>query len=59
MAPEMVKTDGISLNISQPAIIAKTRLKYLIGVTKEISASRIDFVKKIFPIEPLNPMMIK
>ena len=34
-----VSTFGTSLHIKNPKIIAKTRLKYLIGVTKEASAN--------------------
>ena len=38
-APNNVSIFGTSLHIKNPKIIAKIRLKYLIGVTKEASAS--------------------
>ena len=38
-APNNVNIFGTSLHMKKPKIIAKTRLKYLIGVTKEASAS--------------------
>ena len=38
-APNKVNTLGISLHIKNPKIIAKTKLKYLIGVTKDASAN--------------------
>ena len=38
-APSNVSIFGTSLHIKNPKIIAKTRLKYLIGVTKEASAN--------------------
>ena len=37
--PNKVKTFGTSLHIKKPKIIAKTRLRYLIGVTKDASAN--------------------
>ena len=50
--PDKVYKDGISLKIKIPDIVAKIKLKYLIGVTFETSAFLIDFVKNIFPKEP-------
>ena len=38
-APSNVSIFGTSLQIKNPKIIAKTRLKYLMGVTKEASAN--------------------
>ena len=38
-APTNVKIFGISAQIKKPNIMAKTRLKYFIGVTKEASAN--------------------
>ena len=38
-APNKVITFGTSFYIKKPKIIAKTRLKYLIGVTKDASAN--------------------
>ena len=38
-APTKVKIFGISLQIKYPNIIAKTKLKYLIGVTSDASAN--------------------
>ena len=38
-APIKVKTLGTSLQIKKPKTIAKTKLKYLIGVTNDASAS--------------------
>ena len=38
-APTNVKIFGTSLQIKYPKIIAKTKLKYLIGVTSEASAN--------------------
>ena len=38
-APSNVSTFGTSLHIKNPKVIAKTKLKYLIGVTKEASAN--------------------
>ena len=38
-APNKVKILGISLHIKKPKIIAKTKLRYLIGVTSEASAN--------------------
>jgi hypothetical protein len=38
-APNKVKIFGISLQIKYPKIIAKTKLKYLIGVTSEAYAN--------------------
>ena len=38
-APSKVKIFGISLQIKYPNIIAKTKLKYLIGVTSDASAN--------------------
>ena len=38
-APNKVKIFGTSLQIKYPKIIAKTKLKYLIGVTKDASAN--------------------
>ena len=58
-APATVKYDNFSLKIKMPANMANTKLKYFIGVTSETSASRMDFVKKIFPIDPDKPIIIK
>ena len=38
-APNKVKIFGTSLQIKKPKIIAKTKLKYLIGVTSDASAN--------------------
>ena len=38
-APISVNNFGISLQIKNPKIIAKTKLKYFIGVTKDASAN--------------------
>ena len=38
-APNKVKIFGISLQIKNPNTIANTKLKYLMGVTSEASAS--------------------
>ena len=38
-APNKVKILGTSLQIKNPNTIANTKLKYLIGVTNEASAS--------------------
>ena len=38
-APSKVRTLGISLHIKKPKTIAKTKLKYFIGVTKDASAN--------------------
>jgi hypothetical protein len=38
-APNRVKIFGISLQIKKPKTIAKTKLKYFIGVTKDASAN--------------------
>ena len=56
--PDKVYKDGISLKIKIPDIVAKIKLKYLIGVTFETSAFLIDFVKNIFPKEPEIPIRI-
>ena len=37
--PNKVKIFGTSLQIKKPNIIANTKLKYLIGVTSDASAS--------------------
>ena len=37
-APKIVNNFGISVQIKKPKTIAKTKLKYLIGVTKDASA---------------------
>ena len=47
--PKRVYKDGISLKIKIPDIVAKIKLKYLIGVTFDTSAYLIDFVRNIFP----------
>ena len=39
LEPANIKVLGTSSQISRPKIIAKTKLKYLIGVTKEASAN--------------------
>ena len=39
IAPISVNNLGISLQIKNPKTIAKTKLKYLIGVTKDASAN--------------------
>ncbi len=39
IAPVKVKTFGISLHIKKPKTIAKTRLRYFIGVTSDASAN--------------------
>ena len=46
--PKKVYKDGISLKIKIPDIVAKIKLKYLIGVTFDTSACLIDFVRNIF-----------
>ena len=38
-APNKVNTLGNSFHIKNPKIIAKTKLKYFIGVTKDASAN--------------------
>ena len=38
-APNKVKILGTSLHIKKPKIIANTKLKYLIGVTRDASAN--------------------
>ena len=57
--PKRVYKDGISLKIKIPDIVAKIKLKYLIGVTFDTSAYLIDFVWNIFPRDPDIPIKIK
>ena len=57
--PKRVYEDGISLKIKIPDIVAKIKLKYLIGVTFDTSAYLIDFVRNIFPRDPDMPIKIK
>ena len=57
--PKRVYKDGISLKIKIPDIVAKIKLKYLIGVTFDTSAYLIDFVRNIFPRDPDIPIKIK
>ena len=57
--PKRVYEDGISLKIKIPDIVAKIKLKYLIGVTFDTSAYLIDFVRNIFPRDPDIPIKIK
>ena len=38
-APKSVNNYGISLQIKKPKTIAKTKLKYFIGVTNDASAN--------------------
>jgi hypothetical protein len=58
-APNNVEYDTTSSKIKIPEIIAKIRLRYFIGVTKETSALRIDIVNKILPIDPKIPIANK
>ena len=48
VAPSSVKIFGISPQIKYPNKIAKTKFRYLVGVTKEASAILKDTVNKIF-----------
>ena len=48
VAPSKVKIFGISPQIKYPYKIAKTKFRYLVGVTKEASAILKDTVNKIF-----------
>ena len=59
IAPVKVKTLGISLHIKKPKTIAKTKLRYFIGVTSDASAILSDTVSKIFATEPIIPVKIK
>ena len=58
VAPSSVKIFGISPQIKYPNKIAKTKFRYLVGVTKEASAILKDTVSKIFAYEPMIPVKI-
>ena len=58
-APNKVKIFGISPQIKYPNRIAKTKFKYLVGVTKDASAILRDTVRSILAIEPMTPVKIK
>ena len=47
---------GISLKITIPEIVAKTRLKYLMGVTVDTAPLRSDMVRKILPVDQAIPI---
>ena len=55
-APISVSTLGISPQIKYPSNIAKTKLRYLVGVTRDASAILKDTVNKIFATDPIIPV---
>ena len=57
-APNNVKNFGISPHIKYPNITAKTKFKYLVGVTSEASAILKDTVNKMFATDPMTPVKI-
>lgn len=57
--PIYVLVEGSSLNKSVPEIIAKTKLKYLMGVTEETLDLLMDMVNIIFPTDPEIPIKTK
>ena len=54
-APTKVVNLSSSPNIKYPAEAAKTSDKYLIGVTRPVSAILKDWVSKIFAYPPAKP----
>ena len=58
-APIYVLVEGSSLNKSIPEIIAKTKLKYLMGVTEETLDLLMDMVNIIFPTDQEIPIKTK
>ena len=58
-APKSVNNFGISLQIKKPNTIAKTKLRYFIGVTNDASANLQLWVSNKFATLPHKPIIIK
>ena len=54
-APSNVKIFGTSLQIKYPKIIAKTKLRYFNGVTKDTSEYLYDVLNHKLATPPNNP----